>query len=116
MPLPGSMSVRELAEVFGRGEPVVVLDVREPHERGFAAIPVPASATDLHVPMGQVPARRDEIVEASGRGRVVVYCHLGVRSARVASWLSAEGIAQVVNLEGGIDAWSTDVDPSLPRY
>lgn len=98
------------------GERLAVLDVREDDERELCAIAVPGDAVDLHVPMGQVPARFDEIAAAASEGPLVVYCHLGMRSMVVARWLAARGVAGLHNLDGGIDAWSVDVDPSLPRY
>ncbi len=99
-----------------RGEAVVVLDVREDHERDLCAIPMSSNATDLHIPMGQVPARLDELRAAAEAAPLVVYCHLGMRSMTVASWLVKRGLQDVHNLEGGIDTWSEAVDPNLPRY
>ncbi|AMV39980.1 rhodanese-like domain-containing protein [Planctomyces sp. SH-PL62] len=96
--------------------PITLLDVREPHERAFAAIPVQAPTGDLFIPMRKVPASLDAIREALDRGPVVVYCHHGVRSMRVAEWLAERGLNGVVNLRGGIDAWSIDVAPEIPRY
>ncbi|AGA29795.1 rhodanese-like domain-containing protein [Singulisphaera acidiphila] len=120
MPNPTSdiarMTAEELKQHFDRGEPLVILDVREPVERAFCAIPIPPTARDLHVPMGEIPARLEEIKVTKGESPLVVYCHLGVRSRQAASWLVHQGLAGLVNLEGGIDAWSTDVDPDLPRY
>jgi rhodanese-related sulfurtransferase len=63
--------------------------------------------------MGQVPTR----IESLPRNRpVVVYCHHGMRSAQVAAFLLSQGYGPVYNLTGGIDAWSTQIDPALPRY
>ena len=92
----------------GDPEGIVLLDVRERDERALVAI-----EPSLHIPMGEVPSRLREIP----RDRfVVVYCHVGVRSELVASFLDGEGFERVANLVGGIDAWSIDVDPALPRY
>lgn len=111
-----SLSPRELADRLARGEPLVIIDVREPRERDFCAIPVPPTAADLHVPMNSVPGRLDELRTAA-RGRVaVLYCHHGIRSGMVADWLEAHGLTGVLNLEGGIDAWSTTVAATVPRY
>ena len=110
------LSASDLKGRIDRGEAVVVLDVREDHERDLCAIPTSANATDLHIPMGQVPARLDELRAEVGTAPLVVYCHLGVRSMTVASWLVARGLRDVHNLDGGIDAWSVAVDPNLPRY
>ena len=110
------LSASDLKGRLDRGEAVVVLDVREDHERDLFAIPTPPNATDLHIPMGQVPARLEELRAEVGSTPLVVYCHLGMRSMTVASWLVKRGLPDVHNLEGGIDAWSVAVDPDLPRY
>ncbi len=118
---PGATGVTQLSASglksrLDRGEAVVVLDVREDHERDFCAIPTPPSTTDLHIPMGQVQASLQEIRAAGEAGPLVIYCHHGVRSMAVASWLVKRGLHDVHNLEGGIDAWSVAVDPDVPRY
>ncbi len=110
------LSASDLKGRLDRGDTVVVLDVREDHERDFCAIPTPPNATDLHIPMGQIPARLDELRAEVGGAPLVVYCHLGMRSMTVANWLVKRGLPVVHNLDGGIDAWSEAVDPSLPRY
>lgn len=113
--VPG-ITARALAGRLAGGEPLAVLDVREPRERAFCAIPLPPTAVDLHVPMNLVPARLDDVRSAGVDRTLVVYCHHGVRSRMVAEWLAAQGIADVVNLEGGIDDWSESVDAAVPRY
>ncbi len=85
-----------------------LLDVREPWELEIARV-----EETLDIPMGEVPERLHEL----DRNRpVAVLCHGGVRSARVASYLTQQGLQQVANITGGIDAWSTSVDGSIPRY
>jgi rhodanese-related sulfurtransferase len=106
----------DLARWFSSGERVAVLDVREPHERAFCAIAVPAPSVDLHIPMGRLADGLDRVRSAAGGARLLVYCHHGVRSMAAAAWLSLQGVERVVNLEGGIDLWSVQVDPSVPRY
>ncbi|SIN97275.1 Rhodanese-related sulfurtransferase [Singulisphaera sp. GP187] len=112
----GRIAAEELKIRFDRGEPFLLLDVREPVERAFCAISIPATAHDLHVPMGELPTRLEEIKTAQGERLLVVYCHLGVRSRQAAGWLAHQGLSGLVNLEGGIEAWSVDVDPDVPRY
>ncbi|MBX6311887.1 MAG: sulfurtransferase [Isosphaeraceae bacterium] len=112
----GHLSALRLKQRFEAGEPLALLDVREDVERTLCAIPAPLGATDLHIPMGQVPARLDEIRRAVATAPLVVYCHLGQRSLWVARWLAAQGVAGIHNLSGGIDAWSEQVDPTMPRY
>jgi rhodanese-related sulfurtransferase len=70
----------------------------------------------MHIPMGQLPLRLDEVEDRSRGQPLVVYCHHGQRSLVVAHWLVAQGFSEVVNLDGGIDAWSRDVDAAVPRY
>ncbi len=92
----------------GRREGVTLLDVREPAEWRTAHVD-----DSLHIPMGTVPQRLDEL---DPEQTFVVMCHGGVRSLRVAEFLAASGYARVFNLTGGIDAWSLEVDSSIPRY
>ena len=70
MPNPTSdiarMTAEELKTHFARGETLVILDVREPVERAFCAIPTPPTARDLHVPMGELPARLEEVKATKG--------------------------------------------------
>jgi len=104
-----SLSPAEVARRIrsGAGSPVL-LDVREPVEREYARID-----PSLHIPMQEVPARLAEIPKDRP---LVVYCHSGTRSAMVAGFLERQGYRGVANLDGGIDAWSREVDPEIPRY
>jgi rhodanese-related sulfurtransferase len=99
---------RALKDRIDCGEQILVLDVREPFEIELAPFP---GAT--HIPMGDIPAR---IGELDPQREIVVVCHHGVRSAQVAGWLVRSGFARVLNLTGGIDAWSCEADPATPRY
>jgi rhodanese-related sulfurtransferase len=87
---------------------VVLLDVREAFELEIASVD-----RALHIPMQQVPTR---IAEIGADRTVVVMCHSGGRSRRVAEFLAQNGFSEVFNLKGGIDAWSTEIDPQVPRY
>jgi rhodanese-related sulfurtransferase len=93
---------------FGERDDVVLLDVREHDELAVAAV-----QGALHIPMREVPGRLGEL---DGNKSLVVMCHAGVRSRRVAEYLSANGFPTVFNLAGGIDAWSTQLDSHVPRY
>jgi rhodanese-related sulfurtransferase len=86
-----------------------LIDVREPWEFETAHI-----ANSLLMPMGDVPARAHQ--ELDPDERIVVLCHHGMRSMNVAVWLRNQGFEQAQSLAGGIDAWSAEVDPTLPRY
>jgi rhodanese-related sulfurtransferase len=114
--LVGSMTAPELKGRLEHGEPLTVLDVREDDERAFAAIALPGGMVDLHIPLGDVRLRFDEIQRAAEGRPLVVYCHHGQRSMVAATWLARRGLADVHNLEGGIDAWSTSVDRAIRRY
>ncbi|MEN9491542.1 MAG: hypothetical protein RJA63_1991 [Pseudomonadota bacterium] len=111
--MPGtvlSLSARELADWLADATrpPPVLLDVREGWE--FEHCHLPGAR---HVPMGEVPARLDEITAAPA---VVCICHHGMRSLQVAAYLARQSEGQVFDLRGGVDAWSTEVDAALPRY
>jgi rhodanese-related sulfurtransferase len=104
----GEITVEELKRRHDGGEDLVLLDVREPDEIATASIPWATA-----IPMREVPMRIDEIP----RDRpLIVMCHHGGRSERVAHFLAMNGYGNAVNLAGGIDAWSASVDPSVPRY
>lgn len=90
----------------------LLLDVRETWEFAFAAIRIDGLQT-LHLPMGKVP---DRLAELDPTQPVVCICHHGVRSAQVVAFLEHQGFDAAYNLAGGIDAWSVQVDPSVPRY
>ena len=112
----GALAVVTFKTWLDAGTPLVVLDVREDHERAYARIAVPAGVADLHIPLGQIPPRVDEI-EDLARGRpLVVVCHHGQRSMVAATWLARRGVGDVHNLDGGIHAWSIRVDPAVPQY
>jgi len=97
----------ELRLRLDTGTAPALLDVREPWEHEICALP----GARL-IPMEQLEFRVDEI---EPEREVVVYCHHGIRSAAVVPWLRHQGIP-AVNLRGGIDAWTLQVDPSLRRY
>jgi rhodanese-related sulfurtransferase len=88
--------------------PPLVLDVREDWEAGICRLP-----GSLHIPMGQIPARLEEI---DPERTVVCYCHHGMRSMQVALFLERNGARNVYNLAGGIDAWARRVDSSCATY
>ena len=86
-----------------------LIDVREPWELATARI-----EGSVAMPMGDVPARAHQ--ELDPEERLVVLCHHGMRSMNVTVWLRNQGFEQVQSLRGGIDAWSAEVDPAVPRY
>ncbi len=117
VPAPGSpaappgeheIDVRALKQRLDRGDELVLLDVREPVEWRICRL-----EGARHVPMREVPTRLDEL---DRERETVVYCKVGARSARVAEFLRQSGFRRVWNLAGGIDAWSVEIDPGVPRY
>ena len=102
------ISVQELKMRLDRGETPQVIDVREPFE--FEICRIPGSVL---IPLAQLPVRLAEI----DRDReVILQCKVGVRSARAAAFLRAQGFANARNLTGGILAWLDQVDPTQPKY
>jgi adenylyltransferase/sulfurtransferase len=103
------INATELKQRLDSGEDLQVIDVREPNEYEIARIP----GTKL-IPLGQVVSRMSEIEE--GR-ETVVHCKGGVRSAKAIEALTGAGFkGRLINLKGGITAWSNDVDPTVPKY
>jgi rhodanese-related sulfurtransferase len=90
----------------------VVLDVREPHELQMASIQADGFSL-LKIPMGVIPPR---LTELDPQQPIACLCHHGGRSMQVASFLKGRGFAHVANIAGGINAWSAEVDPTVPRY
>jgi rhodanese-related sulfurtransferase len=89
-------------------DPPVLLDVRTDDELRLARV-----EGALHMPMHLVALRMREL---DPRREIAVMCHLGGRSAFVVEMLRRAGFARARNLDGGIDRWAAEVDPSIPRY
>jgi rhodanese-related sulfurtransferase len=102
------ISVGELKRRHDAGEDFVLLDVREPEELATASIP-----WATWIPMREIPTRIGELPRDK---QIVCMCHHGARSEHVAEFLAANGYETAVNLDGGIDAWSSSIDPTVPRY
>jgi sulfur-carrier protein adenylyltransferase/sulfurtransferase len=98
----------ELAGRLQRGQQVRLIDVREPHELQISALP----GAEL-IPLGQLASRLSELNSADD---MVLFCKAGTRSARALELLVSAGFRKVRNLRGGINAWASEVDPSLPIY
>ena len=98
----------EVNERIRRGEELVLLDCREPSEWDLCRIDG-ARLTPMSRFLQYLPDLDPDIP-------TVIYCHTGVRSVFVASYLQNQGFAEVVSMAGGIDAWAQDIDPTIPRY
>jgi rhodanese-related sulfurtransferase len=109
---PLELSAAEAKKLLWEAHPgeMLLLDCRTPEEHATAKI-----AGAVLVPMQELPARIGEL-ESFRTKPIIVHCHHGVRSLRVTHWLRERGFAAVSSMQGGIDAWSTDVDKSVPRY
>lgn len=107
-PMPFEIEVSELARWRAEGREHDLIDVRGEDEHALCHI-----AGDRLLPLGELARRVGEL----DRNRpTVVYCHVGGRSAQAAAWLRSQGFAAVSSLAGGIEAWSLEVDPTVPRY
>jgi len=104
----GHLDVRSLKQRQDSGEHPLLVDVRTPQEWQICRL-----EGAILIPLQELPTRLGEL---DRRHEIVVYCHVGVRSAMAVSFLRGNGFEGARNLEGGIDAWSVHVDPSTPRY
>lgn len=107
-PCPIEISVDEARRLLAEPQPPFLLDVREADELAICRLP-----GSVHIPLGELPLRHAEVPRDR---RVVIHCHHGGRSLRATQFLRSKGHAEVSNLKGGIDAWSIQVDPAVPRY
>jgi rhodanese-related sulfurtransferase len=98
----------ELKERLDGNEKVLLVDVRESWEFEICRI-----AGAKLIPMGTIPANLQALDTDDA---VICYCHHGVRSLDVAVWLQGQGVATARSLAGGIDRWSLEIDPQVPRY
>jgi len=103
-----TMSAHELKRKMDACEPFELIDVRELFEYEIARI----DGAKL-IPLKEIAERADELQR---KQPIVVHCHSGRRSAEAVRLLQQRGFANVYNLEGGIDAWSDQIDPSVPKY
>ncbi len=103
-----TISPEELRDELAGPNPPVLLDIREPWEAEIVAIP-----GSTLIPMGRIP---EVVTQLDSDAETVVYCHHGVRSARVLEFLEQSGFTAARHLTGGVDAYSVKVDPSLARY
>lgn len=108
--LPLEIACVEVKRLLDGGDDVLLLDCREQDEYELARI---AAATLL--PMSQLGQRMGELSRHQSR-RIVVHCHHGGRSLRVAQWLRSQGFSQAQSMSGGIDQWAIEIEPGMARY
>jgi adenylyltransferase/sulfurtransferase len=104
----GDTTVEEVKRRLDRREDVFILDVRNPEE--FQICRIPGSTL---IPLPELPARFHELDQER---ELIVHCKSGGRSLKAAQFLRQQGFRRVRNLKGGILAWATTVDPTMPKY
>jgi rhodanese-related sulfurtransferase len=107
--LPIEITPAEVNHLLKGGEPIRLIDVREPAEHAICHI---EGAT--LIPMQSIPQHLNQLDDDGPR--LIVFCHHGVRSLSVADWLRRHGIDECQSMSGGIDLWSLQIDSSVPRY
>ena len=108
--LPLEIDCQSVQRDLAAGGDVVLLDCREPDEFQTAKID-----QAQFIPMSDITGRLAELAPHMER-RIVVFCHHGGRSLRVAQWLRGQGFPTAQSMTGGIDRWACEIDPSVPRY
>ena len=109
--VPLETSPQDLQRRLDAGERLFLIDVRELVEFQQARI----EGAEL-IPMRTVPAELSRLDALADEGDLIVYCHHGIRSLNVVNWLREQGVERCQSLAGGIDRWSLEIDPSVPRY
>ncbi len=111
MPTPYEVTPQAAKDKLSDRKQAVLVDVREPAEFALAHI----DGSEL-IPMGAVPAELQKLEGWADSADLLILCHHGVRSMQVTMWLRAHGIENCYSVAGGIDRWSWEVDPDVPRY
>jgi rhodanese-related sulfurtransferase len=99
---------QEVKRRLDSGEKLLLIDVREPQEHTICRI-----EGSVLIPMGTIPANLQKLDIDED---VICFCHHGMRSLDVANWLRSRGVASAKSMAGGIDRWSIEIDPKVPRY
>ena len=103
-----SITVEQLAGSLHNKDEAFLLDVRDPWEFDICRL-----AGSVNIPMNEITER---VAELDPDTRTIVICHFGMRSLEVGNYLESSGFKDIVNLEGGLDAWAERVDQDMPRY
>ena len=111
MPLPLEVTPAEVKRRLDAGESLTLIDVREPVEFQTASI-----AGSQLIPMNSVPAALQSLEANADESTLIVFCHHGMRSLNVVNWLRQQGVESCQSMSGGIEQWSREIDPSVPRY
>jgi len=102
------VSPLDLQGRLAAGEDITIVDVRESGELEICSLPAV-----VHIPLGELSGRHTEL---DPDHCYALLCHHGIRSARAVGFLMQQGFQHVINIEGGIERWTDDVDPTLRRY
>jgi adenylyltransferase/sulfurtransferase len=108
--VPLEIDCRAVKQLLDAGQSLVLLDCREPDEHEIVRLPEARL-----LPMSQLMTRVGELDDARDQS-LVVFCHHGGRSMRVATWLRQQGFSSAQSMSGGIDRWAEEIDRSLARY
>jgi len=111
MSLPLEANPSEVKSRIDAGDAVVLIDVREPEEFAISKI-----AESELIPMRTIPQQLQHLEALADSTTLIVFCHHGMRSMQVTQWLRQQGVENCQSMAGGIDYWSTSVDPGVPRY
>jgi len=103
-----AISPKELKKSLDNGDKLVLVDVREEWEYSLAKVD-----GSILIPLGTLP---QSLAQLNRESEIIAICHHGMRSADATNFLLQQGFPKVKNLVGGIDAWSTQVDGTVPRY
>lgn len=103
-----NINVTQAKELREKNPNTTFLDVREEEEVAIGAIP-----NSIHIPLNLLPRKLEQIPKDCP---LIVYCHHGGRSLQAINFLLAKGFDQIANLKGGINAWSIEIDPTIPIY
>ena len=102
------LTAEEVADLRKKNPKLVMVDVREDSELAICRID-----GAMHIPLGEIPTHFNLL---NPRDEIVAFCHRGMRSLKAANFLREQGFENIKSMKGGIESWSTDVDPSVPRY
>jgi adenylyltransferase/sulfurtransferase len=102
------ITVQELRDARERGEPIVLVDVREPFEWQISDLP-----DSVKIPLASLPSSLEKLAREDD---LVVYCRTGGRSGQAVAFLRQRGYPRVRNLVGGINGWADAIDPSMAKY
>jgi adenylyltransferase/sulfurtransferase len=105
---PIEISVEESKKLLDSDPTTLLIDVREDHEREICSI-----LPSIHIPMQSIPENLEKI---SKDQTLLVHCHHGMRSLNVVNYLREKGYKNAINMRGGIDQWTLQIDSSLTRY